>query len=211
MSVKSRSAASCGSALNTSALRLFFPDCFFQGIFRSWGTWWLLWSLLFLGDRVDIQVCLCLLYICLCWCWCSVQNLIEVFRLLCVLLGFCHEKSSLLVHNRSVSAFTVTTTHQLGDLVDSTFLPCLLHLLPGLQGRLCGSACVFLSSSSLFGSLPYIVACIALSVALIRPPRLSSWEFFCSQWLARHPLWPTSSFSSALFQGRLCRSARRVS
>ena len=40
----------------------------------------------------------------------------------CVLLGFCREKSPLLVHDRSVSASSVPATHQLGDLADSASL-----------------------------------------------------------------------------------------
>ena len=42
-------------------------------------------------------------------------------------------------------------------------LPCLLHLLPGLQGRLCGSACLFLSSSYVWFASLYCSLCLSLS------------------------------------------------
>ena len=42
-------------------------------------------------------------------------------------------------------------------------LPCLLHLLPGLQGRLCGSACLFLSSSYVWFASLYCCLCLSLS------------------------------------------------
>ena len=84
----SRSAASCGSALNTSVLRLSCPREFsvlegLDGCYDLFFSW---------GIGVDIQVCLCLLYICLCWWWWwSVQNFTEVFRPSCVLFGFCRD------------------------------------------------------------------------------------------------------------------------
>ena len=79
-------------------------------------------------------------------------------------------------HDWSVSASSVPAKHQLGDLVDSVLLSpaCCIFCLAWKVGRLCGSACLFLSSSSLLGSLRYVVACISLSVALIWPLRLSS-------------------------------------
>ena len=42
-------------------------------------------------------------------------------------------------------------------------LPCLLHLLPGLHGRLCGSACLFLSSSYVWFASLYCCLCLSLS------------------------------------------------
>lgn len=59
----SRSAASCGSALNTSAQRLSCPGDF-------WFSRDLMAVLVFSwGISVDIQVSRCLLYICFCWWW----------------------------------------------------------------------------------------------------------------------------------------------
>ena len=113
----SRSAASCGSALNTSAPRLSCPGDFsfsrelMAALIFSWGI------------SVDIQVSRCLLYICFFWWW-----------------------------------FVCSEYHFV--------LPCLLHLLPGLQARSWVSACLFLSLSSLFGSLPSTVDCICLSLGL---------------------------------------------
>ena len=46
----------------------------------------------------------------------------------CVLLGFCREKSSLLVHDRSVSASSVPATHQLGDLASLSPACCIFCL-----------------------------------------------------------------------------------
>ena len=71
---------------------------------------------------VDIQVCLCPLYIYLCWRWQSLQNLTEVFRSCCVLLGFCDEQSPLLVHHRSISANYISDTQQPDDLIDFALL-----------------------------------------------------------------------------------------
>ena len=210
MSVKSgwsRSAASCGCALNTSALRLSCP-----GDFRSWGTWWLLWSLLFLGDRCWhpglslplVYLPLLVVVVCSELHW-SVPSIVRLARLLSwVVAPACpwSERFCLLCTCHTPAWWSCRLC---------LALPCLLHLLPGLQGHLCGSACLFLLSSSVWFASQYCCLYLSLSRYDFTSKTFFSWELFRSQWLARYPLWPTPSYSSALFQGRLCRSARRLS
>ena len=138
MSVKSswsKFAVSCGSALKTSALRLSCPGEFF----RSWGTRWLQWSLLFRGMGVDIQVCLCLLYICLCWWWWSVQNFTEVFHPSCLPQILLWVVTPACPWSECQCLLCTCHTPAQWSWRLCLALPCLLHLLPGLQGRLCGS------------------------------------------------------------------------
>ena len=156
----SRSAASCGSALNTSAPRL---SC--QGDFSFSRD--LMAALIFSwGISVDIQVSRCLLYICFFWWWFVCSEFHPV--LLC---PACY-------------IFCLAC-----KLVHEYLLVCSCHSLHYLA------------------RFPLLLIYLSFSW----PQRLSSSEFFCLQWLLRYPLWSTSSSSSALFYGRLCRSARRLS
>ena len=207
MSGLSRSAASCGSLWNTSALILSFPGEF--PFLRD-----LVAAMIssFLGDGCwHPGLSLPLVYLALLavavsskFHW-SVPFMLRPARLLWWAVAAAGPSSE---HQCQLYMWHTAAWWSYRFCVA---LPYLLHLLPGLVGRLCGSASLFLPSSSLFGSLPSIVACISPSVALIWPSRLSSWEFFSSQWPASYPLRSTPSSFSALFQERPCRSARRLS
>ena len=151
-------------------------DCLVQGIFCSWGTCWLLWSLPFLGDRCWhpglslplVYLPLLVVVVCSELHW-SVLSTVCLARLWSwVVAPACpwSERQCPLCTCHSPAWWSCRLC---------LALPCLLHLLSGLEGRLCGFACLFLPSSSLFGSLPYIVGCISLSVALIWPLRLTGW------------------------------------